>query len=250
MSPQHWYFFILFFSFVHFPPFLFCGGVYVGAAATKLFAVYWGKWITGRTFSSTLFLKQTPPPTHPLVRGLRKKHAVISAAVAVVAKLNTLLALPPLINKTLECLRREGGCFPACITLSLNALWTLCLCFDTTNTHKHRHTHWFSPFGTFSLTVSRPIFTRKIFMLILKKCACNLPRVCTALQDTQHMYCAHAFTHKHKAGIENRGNSAWVPRFNVWIITSSLIGCSRYKGWIKLWRLLHFLTHGLKHDHS
>lgn len=116
-------------------------------------------------FQHIISKTKAPPQPHTLVRGLRKKHAVISAAVAVVAKLNTLLALPPLINKTSERFRREGGRFPACITLSLNALWTLCLCCDTTNTDTHTAFH---PSALSHSPNHVSIFTRKIFMLMLK----------------------------------------------------------------------------------
>lgn len=46
-----------------------------------------------------------------------ERHAEISVAVAVVVELNTPLALPPPINKTLKCIRRKGAPSPSCITL-------------------------------------------------------------------------------------------------------------------------------------
>lgn len=118
--------------------------------------------------------------------GAKERHAEISAAVAVVVELNTPLALPPPINKTLKCFRRKGA---ASLSAShfLNALWTLRLCFDTT------HTHWFSPFGTLSLAPSHPVFTfphihSENIHAYAETFACNLPRVCAVLQGTLHMY--------------------------------------------------------------
>lgn len=203
-----------------------CGGGYTGAAATKLFAAYWGKWITGQTFSSTLFLKQK----FPTRRGPRKKHAEISAAVAVVVELNTPFALPLLINKTLKCYRRKGA---ASLPASHFPWMHYGHCVSALT--PHTHTHRFSPFGTLPLALSHPAFTfphihSEYIHAYSETFACNLPRVCTALQDTQHMYWrdyAHAFkrmlanacAHKDKTEIENRDYSAaLVPRFNVWII--------------------------------
>ena len=104
-----------------------------------------------------------------------KKHAEISAAVAVVVELNTPLASPPLINKTSKCFGRKRVGGQASLPAShfpLNALWTLCLCFDTTHTHTHTHTQCFSPFGTPPRIHSENIHAYSE--------TCNLPRVCTA----------------------------------------------------------------------
>lgn len=132
--------------------------------------------------------------------GKKKKPAVIFAAVAVVAKLNTLLTLPPLINKTLECISRRGlgASIPACITLSLNALWTLCICSDTTNTR----TLLFSPRHFLASRIPPRARVPPVFMLLLKHSLVISP---AALQDTRHTRCAH----KHAAANENRG-----PGFN------------------------------------
>lgn len=203
-----------------------CGGGYARAAATMLFAVYSGKWITGQTFSTTLSLKQK----FPAHRRARKKHAEISAAVAVVVELNTLLALPPLINKTSKCFRRKGAAF-----LSASHFPWMRYGHCVSALTLHTYTHWFSAFGTVSLALSHPTFTfpnihSENIHAYSEKFTCNLHRVCTVLQDTPDMYSSRctciymdACTHKDKAEIENTDNSTVLSLcFNVRIIPSNI----------------------------
>lgn len=116
------------------------------------------------------------------------KRVVVSAAVAVVSKLNTLLALPPLINKTSDCIGEGFGAasLPESHFPSMHRGHRASALKP--QTHKYSHTRaGFPPLGTFLLAVSlhifslRPIFALKIFMFIpLPKITCNLPRVCRA----------------------------------------------------------------------
>lgn len=86
-------------------------------------------------FQCVISRTKVPPLLVGAAEEGKKKHAEISAAVAVVVELNTPLALPPLINKTSKCFGRKGA---ACITLPLDALWTLSLALTPpTNTHIH-----------------------------------------------------------------------------------------------------------------
>lgn len=184
----------------------------VGAAAGELFVAYWGKWITGQTFFFQCVISRTKVP--PLLVGAaeegKKKHAEISAAVAVVVELNTPLALPPLINKTSKCFGRKGA---ACITLSLDALWTLCLLpWHRTHayTYTHNNTHWFSPFSTLSLALSHPRFPH-----IHSE---NIHAYTQTLTWKPHWsHCIYMNARVHKK------TQPRVPGFNVWIIASSLI---------------------------
>lgn len=164
---------------------LFCGGGYAGAAATELFAAYWGKWITGQTFSSTLFLKQK----FPARRGPRKKHAEISAAVAVVVELNTPLALPPLINKTLKCFRRMGAAsLPASHFPWMHYGHYVSALTPQTHTNIDTHTGFhpsaLSHYAYPTPHSHSPLIQSENIHAYTETFACNLPRVRIALQDT------------------------------------------------------------------
>lgn len=157
-----------------------------------------------RHFPAHCFENKSSPPY------LEK--AVIPAAVAVVAKLNTLLALPPLINKTSECLGRKG---PASLPAS-HFPWTHfghCAAAFTPQTRTHMF--GFLPFGT-----SRRIPPSHLHW----KYSCLYWNICLWSPQSVHTLTGHpAHVLESEAVLPE-------PCFNVWIIASSLIDVRDTKG--------------------
>lgn len=115
--------------------------------------------------------KYLPAPRTQAYTRAEGKRVVVSAAVAVVSKLNTLLALLPLINKTSNCIREAAVSQPESHFPSMHrGRRALAL---KPQTHKYSHTRaGFPPLGIFLLVVSlhifplRPTFALKIFLFI------------------------------------------------------------------------------------